>query len=302
MRVATEGGHRAHQPRAARAGQNRGRDARPWRVGRASHGGDCVSHHSQSEPPLLEKELRELKLPSFAENWSAIADEAKRRGTSYPEYLAELTHLEITGRYDRRVGRRIKEAKFPSLKTVDAFDFERQPGVDRDKILELARADFVERHENIVLLGEIGTGKTHLASAIGFACCQRGYRVRFMTAADLTTVLVESKSVDRLSRKLDQMARYDVVILDELGYVPFDRAGADLLFTFITRVYEQRSLIVTTNLPFARWTEVFQDATAAAAVIDRIVHHATILTTTGRSYRLQAAQDAQAANAARDEK
>ena len=261
-----------------------------------------MSHHSQSEPPLLEKELRELKLPSFAENWSAIADAAKRRGTSYPEYLAELTHLEITGRHDRRVGRRIKEAKFPSLKTVDAFDFERQPGVDRDKILELARADFVERHENIVLLGEIGTGKTHLASAIGFACCQRGYRVRFMTAADLTTVLVESKSVDRLSRKLDQMARYDVVILDELGYVPFDRAGADLLFTFITRVYEQRSLIVTTNLPFARWTEVFQDATAAAAVIDRIVHHATILTTTGRSYRLQAAQDAQAANAPRDEK
>ena len=115
-----------------------------------------------------------------------------------------------------------------------------------------------------------------------------------MTAADLTTVLIESKSVDRLSRKLDQLARYDVVIIDELGYVPFDRAGADLLFTFITRVYEQRSLIVTTNLPFDRWSEVFQDATAAAAVIDRIVHHATILTTTGKSYRLRAAEASQA--------
>ena len=115
-----------------------------------------------------------------------------------------------------------------------------------------------------------------------------------MTAADLTTVLVESKSVDRLSRKLDQLARYDLVILDELGYVPFDRAGADLLFTFITRIYEQRSLIVTTNLPFERWSEVFQDATAAAAVIDRVVHHSTILQTAGKSYRLTAAEEHQA--------
>lgn len=252
-----------------------------------------MTKRGASEPPLLAKELRELKLPSFVANWSRAADDAKRRGASYPEYLAELVHHEIVDRHDRRVRRRIHEARFPSLKTLDGFDFDRQPGIERDAILELARTDFVQRHENIVLLGEIGTGKTHLATAIGFACCQRGYRVRFTTAADLTTLLVESKSIDRLSRKLDQMARYDVVIIDELGYVPFDRAGADLLFTFITRVYEQRSLIVTTNLPFARWNEVFQDTTAAAAVIDRIVHHATILTTTGKSYRLQAAEAAQ---------
>jgi DNA replication protein DnaC len=248
-------------------------------------------HH---EPPLLEKELRELRLPSFVEHWRRAAEEAQRRGTSYAEFLAELVHHEIVDRHDRRVRRRIKEARFPSLKTLDTFDFGRQPGIARDKILELARGDFVERQENIVLLGEIGTGKTHLATAIAFACCQHGHRVRFMTAADLTTLLVESKSVDRLSRKLDQLARFDVVVIDELGYVPFDRAGADLLFTFVTRVYEQRSLIVTTNLPFARWSEVFQDATAAAAVIDRIVHHASILTTEGKSYRLQAAEDARA--------
>lgn len=253
-----------------------------------------MSASNMQEPPLLERELRELRLPSFVERWRNVAAEAQKRGTSYPEFLAELVHHEIVDRHDRRVRRRIKEARFPSLKTIDTFEFERQPGIERDRILELARGDFVERRENIVLLGEIGTGKTHLASAIGFACCQRGYRVRFLTAADLTTLLVESKSVDRLSRKLDQLARFDVVVIDELGYVPFDRAGADLLFTFITRVYEQRSLIVTTNLPFARWSEVFQDATAAAAVIDRIVHHATILTTAGKSYRLQAAEDAQA--------
>lgn len=254
-----------------------------------------MSAANQPEPPMLAKELRELRLPSFIERWSQVASEAQKRGTSYAEFLAELVHHEIVDRHDRRVHRRIKEARFPSLKTLDTFEFARQPDIDRDTILELARGDFVERRENIVLLGEIGTGKTHLASAIGFACCQRGCRVRFLTAADLTTLLVESKSVDRLSRKLDQLARFDVVVIDELGYVPFDRAGADLLFTFITRVYEQRSLIVTTNLPFARWSEVFQDATAAAAVIDRIVHHATILTTAGKSYRLQAAEDAQAA-------
>jgi len=256
-----------------------------------------MSGSIQNEPPLLARELRELRLPSFVEHWHRVAEEATRRGATYPEYLADLVHHETIDRNDRRVRRRIKEARFPSLKTLDTFEFERQPEIKRDKILELVRGDFVAQHENVVLLGEIGTGKTHLASAIGFACCQRGYRVRFMTAADLTTLLVESKSVDRLSRKLDQLARFDVVILDELGYIPFDRAGADLLFTFITRVYEQRSLIVTTNLPFARWSEVFQDATAAAAVIDRIVHHATILTTKGKSYRLQAAEDAQAASA-----
>ena len=253
-----------------------------------------MSEPLHSEPPLLTKELRELRLPTIMANWRQAAEEAGRRGVPYAEYLAELVHQEILDRHDRRVNRRVKEAKFPSLKTLDTFDFDRQPGITREKLLGLARGDFVTRHENVVLLGEIGTGKTHLASAIGFACCQRGFRVRFMTAADLTTVLVESKSVDRLSRKLDQLARYDLVILDELGYVPFDRAGADLLFTFITRIYEQRSLIVTTNLPFERWSEVFQDATAAAAVIDRVVHHSTILQTAGKSYRLTAAEEHQA--------
>lgn len=239
---------------------------------------------------MLVKQLRELRLPSFVEHWRRIEEESQRRGASYAEFLAELVNHESTDRTDRRVARRIQDAKFPSLKTLDTFEFDKQPSVDKDVVLGLARGDFVERRENVVLLGEIGTGKTHLASAIGFACCQRGMRVRFLTAADLTTLLVESKSVDRLSRRLDQLARFDLIIMDELGYVPFDRAGADLLFTFITRIYEQRSLIVTTNLVFGRWTEVFQDATAAAAVIDRIAHHATILKTEGRSYRLTTAE------------
>ena len=135
----------------------------------------------------------------------------------------------------------------------------------------------------------VGTGKTHLAIALGLAACQQERRVRFVTAAELTNTLVEAKRDGRLSRKLDSFLRFDLILLDELGYVPFDKEGANLLFGLISRAYEQRSLVVTTNLPFARWTEVFLDATAAAAVIDRIVHHATVLKLEGESYRLKAA-------------
>ena len=171
-------------------------------------------------------------------------------------------------------------------KTLDAFQFDAQPELDRDAILQLCGGAFVAEAANVVLVGGVGTGKTHLAIALGMACCQHDYRVRFLTAAELTTRLVEAQQQGRLARKLDHLARFDVVIVDELGYVPFDKAGADLLFGFISRRYERGSLVVTTNLPFARWAEVFLDATAAAAVIDRIVHHATVLTTTGDSYRL----------------
>jgi len=251
------------------------------------------------EPPHLTSDLKELRLPSIAENWGRLAQEASRRRQPHAEYLAELTHQEVCDRHERRVRRRISEAHFPRLKTMDNFDFDSQPGLDRDDVLELGRTEFVDEHANVVLMGEVGTGKTHLAIALGMACCHRGKRVRFTTAAELTNLLVESKSADRLSRRLEQMARFDVVILDELGYVPFDKLGADLLFSFITKVYERRSLIVTTNLPFARWNEVFLDATAAAAVIDRIVHHATILTTEGKSYRLRDAESAQKKKARR---
>lgn len=242
------------------------------------------------EPPHLVGDLKELKLPSFVHHWERLASEAGRSRQPHAEYLAELAHQEICDRHERRVRRQISEAHFPQLKTLDSFDFDAQPALDRDDVLELARADFVDEHANVVVMGEVGTGKTHLAIALGMAACQRGKRVRFTTAAELANMLVESRSADRLSRRLEQMARYEVVVLDELGYVPFDKLGADLLFSFITKVYERRSLIVTTNLPFARWNEVFLDATAAAAVIDRIMHHATVLKTEGKSYRLRDAE------------
>jgi DNA replication protein DnaC len=241
------------------------------------------------EPPHLVTDLKSMYLTSMASQWRRLAEEARGKRQPHAEYLADLARLEVTGRQERRIQRRIKEARFPMLKTLDAFDFEAQQGLDRDEVLELFDCEFVPQAANVVLVGGVGTGKTHIAIALGMACCQNDYRVRFTTAAELTNMLVEAKSQDRLSRKIEQLARFDVVILDELGYVPFDKQGADLLFGFITRVYERRSLIVTTNLPFAKWSEVFLDATAAAAVIDRIVHHATVLKTEGDSYRLRTA-------------
>jgi DNA replication protein DnaC len=247
---------------------------------------------SVSEPPHLAGDLKLLGLPAIGESWGRLAAEAARKRQSHPEYLADLVHLEVTQRRERRIQRWISEARFPVLKTLDGFDFAAQPGLDRDVVLELAQCGFVEEKSNIVLLGPVGTGKTHLAIALGMACCQRERRVLFTTTAELCNTLIEAKQGARLSRKIDSLARYDVLILDELGYVPFDKVGADLLFGLITKVYERKSLIITTNLPFARWTEVFLDATAAAAVIDRIAHHVAILKTEGESHRLREARRA----------
>ncbi len=240
-----------------------------------------------AEPPHLAVDLKELKLPAIAAQWQRVAAEAARKRQTGPEYLAELAHVEVTSRRERRIARLLMEARVPVMKTLDGLDFRSQPTLDRDAVLELFRCDFVEQKENVVLVGEVGTGKTHLGIALVVACCQRNLRARFLTATELVNSPAESKVQGRLARKLEHLARYDVVCIDELGYVPFDKQGADLLFNFISRMYERRSLIVTTNLPFARWGEVFYDPTAAAAVIDRIVHHATILKTEGESFRLK---------------
>ena len=242
-----------------------------------------ADHQPQTPHPVLVLEYGE-----------PLAEQATRQRQTPADYLAQLAHLEVTGRRERRIQRRIQEARFPMLKTLDAFSFDAQPDLDRDAVLQVFGCGFVADAANVVLVGGVGTGKTHLAIALGMACCQHDYRVRFVTAAERVTLLVEAQQQGRLARTLDQLARFDVVILDELGYVPFDKAGADLLFGFISQRYERRSLVVTTNLPFARWSEVFLDATAAAAVIDRIVHHATVLTTVGDSYRLKTATRNQA--------
>ena len=242
-----------------------------------------------TEPPHLAADLKTLCLSTIAAQWRPLAEQATRQRQAPADYLAQLAHLEVTGRRERRIQRRMQDARFPMLKTLDAFSFDAQPDLGRDAVLQVFGCGFVAEAANVVLVGGVGTGKTHLAIALGMACCQHDDRVRFVTAAELVTLLVDAQQQGRLQRKLAQLARFDVVILDELGYVPSDKAGADLLFGFISQRYERRSLVVTTNLPFARWSEVFLDATAAAAVIDRIVHHATVLTTAGDSYRLKVA-------------
>ena len=242
------------------------------------------------EPPHLVANLKTLCLVNAVKQWRRLAEAAVKLRQPHPEYLDELVGIEVQTRRENRIQRRIKDAHFPILKTFDSFDFKAQPSLDREAILDLLRCEFVDTHSNVVLVGGVGTGKTHLAISLAIACCQREKRVRFTTAAELTNVFVEAKKDGRLSRKLEQLARYDVVVIDELGYVPFDKVGADLLFGFISKVYERRSLIVTTNLPFAKWGEVFLDPTAAAAVIDRVVHHAVVLKTDGDSYRLRAAK------------
>lgn len=242
------------------------------------------------EPAHLAADLKELRLPSVAGHWQRLAEEAQRKRQPHAEYLADLMHAEVSDRRERRIARLIADARFPVLKTLDGFDFGAQPGIDREAVLGLADASFVAEHRNVVLLGGVGTGKTHLAIALGLAACQHERRVRYVTAAELANTLVEAKAQGKLSRRLEWLARYELVVLDELGYVPFDKLGAELLFSFVSRVYERKSLVVTTNLPFARWGEVFLDATAAAAVIDRVVHHATILKTDGESYRLRDAK------------
>ena len=247
-----------------------------------------------AEPPHLTADLRALYLSTVASQWRPLAEQAARQRQAPADYLAQLVHLEVTGRRERRIQRRIQDARFPMLKTLDAFSFEAQPDLDRDAVLQVFDCRFVAEAANIVFVGGVGTGKTHLSIALGMACCQHDYRVRFVTAAELVTLLVEAQQQGRLARKLAQLARFDLVICDELGYVPLDKAGADLLFGFISQRYERRSLVVTTNLPFTRWSEVFLDPTAAAAVIDRVVHHATVLQTTGGSFRLAAAKQNQA--------
>jgi DNA replication protein DnaC len=243
-----------------------------------------------TEPAHLVADLKTLCLTSVAKEWRRLVEEAKTKRQAPQAFLADVASFEVGQRRERRIQRRLREARFPVLKTLDSFDFQAQPGLDKDEVLELFGCDFAAQAHNVVLVGAVGTGKTHLAIALGMACIQQDLRVRFATAAELCNLLLEAQADHRLARTLDRLARFDVVILDELGYVPFDKKGADLLFNFVTKVYERRSLVVTTNLPFAKWSEVFRDATAAAAVIDRVMHHATVLQTKGSSYRLKDAE------------
>lgn len=241
--------------------------------------------------PIL---LRQLRLPTVAANYRKFAQEAAQAGRPYEEYLLALVEQEVNQREINRRKRRVREARFPILRTLDEFDFAAIPSLKRTKVLELARGEYIQRHENVALIGSIGTGKTHIAIALGLAACEQGHRVRFYTAAGLVNELLEAQEAHRLSKLESWLMKQELIILDEVGFVPFSQRGAQMLFAFVSQKYLRGSLIVTSNLAFAEWTEVLGDPRLTSALLDRLTHRCHILEFVGESYRFRQSLQRQA--------
>ena len=239
---------------------------------------------------LLEHHLKALKLPTVLRDYASLAAVCSQDRSSYPQYLLRLVERELIDRERRATERRIKEATFPVLKTIESFDFKVQPAINEPLVRELLRSEYLTKHENVLLVGNAGTGKTHLATALGFAACSQGKRVRCYTTTGLVTQLLEAREDRSVQRVLKQLERQDLIVLDELGYVPFSKAGAELLFDVVSRAYERPRLIVTTNLPFEQWPEVLGSERLTGALLDRLTHRVHILEANGTSDRLQDAK------------
>jgi len=235
---------------------------------------------------LLAHHLKALKLPTFLREYDKVARQCAAEGVDHVRYLLRLVELELIERERRTVERRIKEARFPAVKSLDSFDFQALPSLNKLLVLELARSEYVARRENIIAVGNSGTGKTHIALGLGLAACQKGLSVGFVTAAALVHELIEARDEKRLLRLQRQLAGYKLLIIDELGYVPLSQAGAELLFEVFSQRYERGATIVTSNLPFDEWTSVFGSERLTGALLDRLTHHVHILEMNGESYRL----------------
>jgi len=236
---------------------------------------------------LLAHHLKALKLPTFLREYDKVARQCAAEGADFPRYLLRLAELELIERERRMVERRIKAAKFPAVKSLDSFDFAALPSLNKTLIMELARSEYVERRENIIAVGNSGTGKSHIALGLGLAACQKGLSVGFTTAAALVHELIEARDEKRLLRLQRQLAGHKLLIVDELGYVPLSQTGAELLFEIFSQRYERSSTLVTSNLPFAEWTEVLGSERLTGALLDRLTHHVHILEMNGESYRLK---------------
>ncbi len=236
---------------------------------------------------LLEHDLKQLKLPTMLREYASVAASSSREKDSYERFLLHLAERELLDRQQRARQRRIKAARFPTLKTIESFDFAQQPQINEALVRELLTGDFIDSHENVLLIGNSGTGKTHLATALALAACQDGRKVRFFSVMGLVTMLTEAKEDRRMERLLKQIDKQELLVLDELGYVPFSKVGSELLFEIVSRAYERQSLIVTTNLPFEQWTEVCGSARLTGAMLDRLTHRVHILEANGESFRLK---------------
>ena len=235
---------------------------------------------------LLAHYLKALKLPTFLREYEKVARQCAAEGVDHILYLLRLVELELIERERRTVERRIREAKFSAVKSLDSFDFLALPSLNKPLVLELARCEYVARRENIIALGNSGTGKTHIALGLGLAACQKGLSVGFVTAAALVHELIEARDEKRLLRYQRQLSAHKLLIIDELGYVPLSQTGAELLFEVFSQRYERGSTIVTSNLPFDEWTSVFGSERLTGALLDRLTHHVHILEMNGESYRL----------------
>jgi len=235
---------------------------------------------------LLSHYLKTLKLPTFQREYQKVARLCATEGVDHVGYLFRLSEREMIERDRRKVERRIKAARFSVVKSLDSFDFAAIPKLNKMQVLELARCEWIERRENVIALGPSGTGKTHVALGLGLSACQKGLSVGFTTAAALVSEMMEARDERRLLRFQKQMAAYQLLIIDELGFVPLSKTGAELLFELISQRYERGATLITSNLPFDEWTETLGSERLTGALLDRITHHVNILEMNGDSYRL----------------
>jgi len=230
---------------------------------------------------------RALKAPSLAHAVGRLAERARAEGWAHEEFLAACLEREVAARQANGGELRIRAARFPARKTLEDFDYDHQRSLKRDQVAHLGALDFVAARDNVVFLGPPGTGKTHLAIGLSIRACQAGHRVAFATAAEWVDRLAAAHAHGRLHDELRRLGRYPLLVVDEVGYIPFEAAAANLFFQLVSARYERASVIVTSNKPFGRWGEVFGDPVVAAAMIDRLVHHADVVNLKGDSYRLK---------------